>query len=83
MGIDVTGGGVSGGKRGDWPGHAPARRRASAPGRRLPYAGIALVILSVAACSGTGGGGAAGASASASAWFCGGLVWVGLFAAAV
>ena len=67
MGIDVTGGGVSAGKRGDWPGHAPARRRASAPGRRLAYAGIALVILSVAACSGTGGGGAAGASASASA----------------
>jgi putative serine protease PepD len=67
MSVDVTSGGTSRGKRAGWPGYAPSRWRAPAPGRQLAYAGIVLVIFGVAACSGTSGGGAPGASASASA----------------
>ena len=67
MSVDVTGGGMSQGKRAGLPGRAPSPWRASAPSRQLAYAGIALVILGVAACSGTSGGGAPGASASPSA----------------
>jgi putative serine protease PepD len=63
MSVDVTGGGTSRGKMVSRLGHAPSRWRAPAAGRRLVYAGIALVIFGAAACSSTSGGSTRGASA--------------------
>jgi S1-C subfamily serine protease len=65
MSIGMTVGWASEAERRGRPGHAPKPWRASAPSRQLAYAGIALVISSVAACSSTSGGGTVGASASA------------------